>query len=110
MKDASLWVNTIPEADLPSFTSSVTESYTTLKPWFWEGRMSHVNGSISWFRGESIPVKQKDHVLWTGIVIDVTEEHKAKQKLQDANNLLDLNSLSNKQSMPTMQNQNSFQT
>ena len=89
MKNASLWVNTIAEEDLPNFVLTVTESFTTLEPWQWKGRMINTNGSVGWFRGESIPVKLKDHVLWTGIVIDITEEENAKQNLQYAHDQLE---------------------
>ena len=84
MKDASLWINAIHEDDMPNFVASVKKSASTLQTWEWEGRMIHTNGTVAWFRGESIPSKQTEHFLWTGIVIDVTEKQKAKQKLQRA--------------------------
>ena len=89
MEDATLWIELIHEDDLASFASTVTNSFTNLTPWLWEGRMIHENGTTGWFRGKSMPTKQTDHILWTGIVIDITEEHNAKQNLQDANNQLE---------------------
>ena len=89
MEDASLWINRIYPEDMPDFNSSVTESYKTLKHWKWEGRMIHLNGSVGWYRGESIPVKQTKNILWTGIIIDITEQKKAEENLLKAHNQLE---------------------
>lgn len=89
MDNASIWINAIHNDDKPSFDISVQESARTLNPWNWEGLIIHVNGSIGWFRGESVPTKQTDHVLWTGIIIDVTEKQLAKIELQKANEQLE---------------------
>lgn len=86
MTDASVWVNQIHQDDLPSFIETVTTSFTDLTPWHWVGRMINLNGSTGWFRGESIPERKNDSVLWTGIVIDITQMKLSEQRFQDISN------------------------
>lgn len=82
MKDAMLWINQIHNDDMDNFTATVNQSLTSMEPWHWEGRMIHVNGKVAWFRGESIPSKKGNSIVWSGIVTDITKQHEAEEELK----------------------------
>lgn len=89
MKDAAIWLNQIHRDDYSDFESSVMSSFANLTPWQWQGRIYHTNGHAGWFRGESIPTKQKDGVLWTGIFIDISKQKKSEDALLAAHDHLE---------------------
>lgn len=89
MDDAMVWIKQIHSEDMDNFTATVAESMTTMEPWFWEGRMSHVDGTIRWCRGESIPTKEEGKVTWNGIVGDITRQHNAEEELLAAHKELE---------------------
>jgi len=89
MNDPTLWMNQIHEEDFPDFMESVTRSFISLTPWHWKGRLTHLNGEPGWFQGDSIPVRNNDTVLWTGIIIDITEQQLTEEKLLAAHHELE---------------------
>jgi len=89
MEDAKVWIKQIHSEDMDNFTTTVAESMSTMEPWFWEGRMSHADGTIRWCRGESIPTKEDNRVTWSGIVGDITRQHNAEEELLAAHKELE---------------------
>lgn len=82
IEDAMLWINQIHSEDIDNFNVTVSESLNSMEPWNWEGRMIHIDGPIGWYRGESIPSKKDNIVVWSGIVTDITRQHKVEEKLK----------------------------
>ena len=71
--------------DRPGLDASIEESHRTLEPWVWEGRMIRASGETGWFRASSTPREQDDgSVLWTGLVLDITEHQRAQEQLRQA--------------------------
>jgi len=89
MNDAITWIKQIHGEDMDNFTATVGESMATMKPWFWEGRMSHVDGTVRWLRGESIPTKEDNIITWSGIVGDITRQHNIEEELRSTHKELE---------------------
>lgn len=89
MQDAELWINQIHPDDIADFEKSVLKSYETMTPWSWAGRMLHVNGTVGWYNGESVPILDNETVKWSGIVFNITEKINAESKLKSANENLE---------------------
>jgi len=89
MQDAELWINQIHPDDIADFEKTVLESYKTMTPWSWAGRMSHVDGTVGWYNGESVPILDNKTVKWSGIVFNITDKINSESKLKSANENLE---------------------
>jgi two-component system cell cycle sensor histidine kinase/response regulator CckA len=69
---------------LKSFTDSITEAVTTVKPWRYEGRFIKDSGESIWFLGLSNPVTSEREILFNGVMLDVTERKRAEEKLRES--------------------------
>ena len=71
--------------DIKAFTESIAVCRTTLTPWHWEGRIVTPSGKLKWIQGTSQPELQEDgDFLWHGLVIDITGQKQAQEKLQES--------------------------
>ncbi|TVS06368.1 MAG: PAS domain S-box protein [Cyanobium sp. PLM2.Bin73] len=71
----------LPE-DQASFVRLEQEASSQKRPFKGEGRML-VNGMVRWLRAESVPRDLPDgSTLWEGVLTDVTEEVKTRQRLE----------------------------
>lgn len=85
VEDPDAWFNILHPDDRADLDTSIEESHRTLEPWLWEGRMNYSSGAPGWFRLSSTPRKLDDgSVLWTGLVVDITEVLEAEEKLHQA--------------------------
>jgi PAS domain S-box-containing protein len=48
--------------------------------WNFEGRVAIQSGEIIWFQGLATPTRQKDKVIFDGILLDITERKQAEEK------------------------------
>ncbi len=81
--DLSNFAELIHPEDKERWRNSVEESNRTEKPWFFEGRIMHPDGSIKWWQGSSIMSKKTDKIkLYNGILLDLTPQKEIEQKLQ----------------------------
>ena len=81
--ESNAWFDIIHPEDRPGLDASIEESHRTLDPWLWEGRMIRASGETGWLRGSSTPRKQDDgSILWTGLVLDITEHKRAEELLR----------------------------
>lgn len=70
-------------ADAVAVETSVQESARTLSHAHVEFRILHGDGSIRWIEGRSTPQKEPDGaILWTGVLLDVTQRKKAEERVQ----------------------------
>ncbi|MBN3961052.1 PAS domain S-box protein [Nostoc sp. NMS8] len=69
--------------DIQAFVESITVCRTTGKPWYWEGRIITPSRKLKWIQVTSQPVLQEaGNLLWNGLVMDITEQKQAQEKLQ----------------------------
>ncbi|WP_442939187.1 sensor histidine kinase [Nostoc sp.] len=69
--------------DIKAFVESINVCRTTGEPWYWEGRIITPSGKLKWIQVTSQPVIQEaGNLLWNGLVMDITEQKQAQEKLQ----------------------------
>jgi diguanylate cyclase (GGDEF)-like protein/PAS domain S-box-containing protein len=82
LKDSHVLMEIIHPDDLAGYFESIFQSESSLEPWKWQGRILNFDGSERWIRGESRPARQSDgSTIWDGIVVDITESHKAQEEV-----------------------------
>jgi len=86
-QDVSLiWARIYPD-DRSMLYQSVVDSAAGLTPWKVDWRVVAPDGSIRWHRGSGTPSRTADGgTQWDSIVVDVTEEHEARIRAEEANN------------------------
>ena len=65
---------------LKSFTESITEAISAVKPWRYEGRFIKDSGESIWFLGLSNPVASGREVLFNGVLLDITDRKRAEEE------------------------------
>lgn len=84
IRDPQAIISLIHKDDMPAFEASLVKTISELSPWKWEGRFWAFGNTPLWFRGASSPVKQDDgSIIWDGLLIDVTLQKEAEQKLKE---------------------------
>ncbi|WP_138504358.1 PAS domain S-box protein [Nostoc sp. PA-18-2419] len=70
--------------DLKAFRESITVCSTTFTPWHWEGRII-TPSRMKWIQASySVEPQQQGDLLWNGLVMDITEQKLAQEKLQES--------------------------
>lgn len=83
LADSNVVHDVIHPEDRPNLDEADRLAAQTLRPFQWEGRMI-VRGEIQWIRVQSNPLKlSEDESLWSGIVIDITDEVLKNNKLKE---------------------------
>jgi diguanylate cyclase (GGDEF)-like protein/PAS domain S-box-containing protein len=73
----------ILEEDRILVRASVVLANQHLLPWVHEHRIYTPSGQFKWVRGQALPKRQQDGgVLWSGILIDITESKKTEASLR----------------------------
>jgi len=67
--------------DLPMFTKSILESKKSLQKWELDFRVVVSEDETAWFRGESIPERLSDSVLWHGYLQNISHRKFASEAL-----------------------------
>ena len=71
--------------DRPGFVEAIHQSKTTLTPLQWQGRHLLPGGATRWVRIDSRPERLPDGgVICDGIIIDITEEKRRREALQQS--------------------------
>ncbi|MBD2241602.1 AAA family ATPase, partial [Aulosira sp. FACHB-113] len=71
--------------DVESYHQSVADSFITLNPWLWEGRIITPSGITKWIHGQARIEKLVDGTLvWDGLLLDISERKQAELALQQA--------------------------
>ncbi len=84
-KDQQAMIRMIHSEDRSSFDESLIQSAQSMQTWSWEGRLVGRSGAIRWVQGISRPEKQPNgHIVWDGILIDVSERKQVEAQLQQA--------------------------
>lgn len=69
-----------PES-INSFTESITDAVSNVKPWRYEGRFIKDSGDSIWFQGLSNPVKRGHEIVFNGVLLDITERKQTESEL-----------------------------
>lgn len=78
----SLFINYFSPNDQMSFVKANNIANKKLKPFRWEGALTH-NNKRKWLRFESLPHKiDNGDIIWTGILYDNTEWKNASEELE----------------------------
>ncbi|NML15784.1 diguanylate cyclase [Azohydromonas caseinilytica] len=78
------WTAMVDARDRPEVRESVARAVAAQAPWQHEYRIAHASGQVRWVRAMSRPVRcTAREIVYTGFVIDVTEERRAQEALSD---------------------------
>ncbi|MCR9126445.1 MAG: ATP-binding protein [Rhodobacteraceae bacterium] len=84
----ALWDTIVPE-DLESMVTSVRQSAENLTQWIHRWRIRTASGALKWLRGSGMPRRLDDgSVLWNTLILDVTAEAAAQERLTAYKKLL----------------------
>lgn len=80
--------------DAEKIFKEITESATNLTAWRVEHRYNHPEKGLVWHNGSAMPMREADgSTVWHGMIMDITEQKKAQQKITEQN--AQLHTLSN---------------
>ncbi len=69
---------------LKTFSESISEAISAVKPWRYEGEFIKDSGESIWFLGLSNPVTSEREILFNGVLLDITDRKHAEKELKDA--------------------------
>ena len=72
----------IVSEDREPFLASIQQAVATASTWDFEGRFIKPTGELIWFKGVSTPVKRARELVYTGIILDITERKQTEEKLR----------------------------
>jgi PAS domain S-box-containing protein len=81
LPDLSLLTHNIHPADIPGFLSSIARSHETLEKWDTDYRVVSPEGVVTWLRGESVPERLENSVLWYGYLQDITTRKQTEEEI-----------------------------
>jgi signal transduction histidine kinase len=91
VRDASILSQTIHPDDLDLFFSSLHTSAQMMRTCFWQGRLILPTGEIKWISTDAFPELRADgHIVWDGILMDITEQYQVAAALRQSNERLEL--------------------
>ena len=76
------FVTRVHKDDRLRFFESIKKSVEFMSQWEFEGRFIKYSGEIMWFRAMSSPARQKDRVVFNGVIIDITDKKIAEEELR----------------------------
>ncbi len=74
----------IPEEDRSRFVESIHHAALTISGWEYEGRFITPTGEEKYVRGVSIPEQRPGEVVFNGMVLDITEQKRAEDALDES--------------------------
>jgi len=77
------FVDHVHPDDREAFMASIREAVATVSPWRFEGRFVKPSGSILWFSGASDPTRLSDHIVFDGLLLDITDRKLAEEALRE---------------------------
>lgn len=82
IKNPGILHDLIFENDKAEFVDKNVEANQKILPFLWEGRFK-CRGEIIWVHFESIPrVLDNKDIIWTGILNDISERHRAEEEMK----------------------------
>ncbi len=66
-------------SDKSKFSLSIDNAVRSLSSWDYIGRFVKSDGTLIWFHGKSVPNKNKDEIIFTGVITDITEQKKMEE-------------------------------
>jgi PAS domain S-box-containing protein len=75
-------------AERERFLASIDTAVRNVSSWNWEGRFIRPDGREMYIRGISEPVKMDNELVFSGVLLDISERKKAEAALSDSENFL----------------------
>ncbi len=72
------------QEDRNSFLNSIEEAVTASTIWKYEGRFVKPDGELMWFQGMATPQREKERLLFHGVLLDITERKHAEETLKES--------------------------
>ncbi|MDQ6481543.1 PAS domain S-box protein [Dyadobacter sp. LHD-138] len=79
--DVNTLTHNVHPEDASGFVNSVIRSRNTLEKWDHDYRVVSPEGVITWLRGESVPERLEDSVLWYGYLQDITTRKQTEEEI-----------------------------
>ena len=78
------WMNVIHPEDLDGAVAGFREALALAKPFEYEQRIRHADGSYRWFLGRNVPLRNEKGsvVKWYGTLLDIEDRKRAELKLR----------------------------
>ena len=85
LENPAIGIESAHPDDRQRLYESINISAQTLEPWVWEGRIITPSGTLKWVRGGARPERYANgEILWHGLVVDVSDRHRAELELKTA--------------------------
>ncbi|MDG4552409.1 MAG: PAS domain S-box protein [Candidatus Contendobacter sp.] len=68
--------------DRELFLASIRQAIATASPWDFEGRFTRPTGETIWFRSLASPKRYAHELIFTGVVLDITDRKRAETELR----------------------------
>ena len=81
MRDAKLAFDHLYEADIPSLQKAYQSAKETLEPTDLDLRMLDISGNLKWLRISAVPHREKDVLVWDGVMQDISNSKKTEDNL-----------------------------
>ncbi len=89
MADLDNLIRTFHPEDVKPFVDSVNAVLIDKSNWRFEGRLYHKQtGELRWWRAESVPAFEDGHVIFKGVIFDITERRRIEEQVQRQNEAL----------------------
>jgi len=75
------FISCVAEEHRAAFLTSIKDAVREVREWDFEGRFVKPNGDEIWFRGVSKPVRQREELVFNGLMLDITERKRAELAL-----------------------------
>jgi PAS domain S-box-containing protein len=75
-----LFLSHVHEEDRDRFLTSIKTAMETGTSWNFEGRVAIASGETIWFQGLATPTRQKDKLVFDGILLNIAERKLAEEK------------------------------
>ncbi|MFA5268427.1 MAG: PAS domain S-box protein [Methanoregula sp.] len=70
--------------DRPGFLLSIEDAVKRRADWHFEGRFTRHTGETIWFEGISSPVVHANELVFTGVILDITERKKMMEAIRES--------------------------
>ena len=82
--DRKFLLSLIHPEDIKDFIDSILRSSQTLEKWELDFRVLIPEGRVTWLRGESMPERLEDSVMWYGYLQNITRRKQSEDELQQS--------------------------